>query len=98
MRALGDLEPRVENDEGVPVAGVAVELESVELGESVIAWLEAGRVQSDGLRTDASGKLVVRRIPRGEYRWTIRTDGRSESGMFVVPSSRVARESTRFGG
>lgn len=90
VRRTGDLELLVVKPGGAPAAGVSLELDSVEFGESVGAWIAAGRVEcpSGASVTDAAGRLVLRGLPRGEYRWSIG----ASSAVVSVPPRAVGRE------
>jgi len=68
FRRLGDLEVTVLDAYGKPLAGVAVEVRSVEFGTSVADWLAAGRVKSStGLVTNAGGRIAIEGLPNGPY-------------------------------
>ena len=83
VRRLGAMEPTFIDSTGSVLAGEAMLLEYVPTGESVADWIAAGKlkVSPDALRTDASGRLHLNRIPHGTYRWRF---GESE-GVIDVP-------------
>jgi len=70
LRRLGSARIRAKSGVGNPVEGVSVELIDVATGARVADWIEKGEVgaPANGLRTDASGALVVHGLPRGSYR------------------------------
>jgi hypothetical protein len=72
VRRLGDLRMRVVNADGVAVGDAEVELRDAASGESVLAWIESGRVQADGgLVTDHLGEIELGGLPHGAYLWEV---------------------------
>jgi hypothetical protein len=94
LRRTGDLEFVLTQPGGSPAAGRALELKSTEFGESVDAWLVAGRVSSPqgAVRTDSDGRFVVRGLPHGEYRWSCG----ASNGVLRVPPRALARETVQL--
>jgi len=86
LPALGDLVLRLVDSGDVPLAGVEIRLESVELGESVSLWLDAGRVRGS-LRTDRAGEARLQGLPEGEYEWS--ADGPARGRLRVMPGTRT---------
>jgi hypothetical protein len=90
MRRLADLELRVLDPNGLPVAGAYVTLTSVELGEEVNAWLRDGRVRgASETRTGPSGKLRLEGLPRGAYAWSVSHANGPLSGTFELSPGGV---------
>jgi hypothetical protein len=89
VRRTGDLELVVESG-GSPLAGAELRLESEEYGVEVGDWIAQRRVEcpQGAARTDGEGKLLLRGLPRGDYRWTC---GASK-GRVSVPPRAAARE------
>lgn len=87
MRRLGDARIGVRSRDGLPVSAVEIELRSEEFGDSVAAWLAAGRVESaTGLVSDRRGEILVEGLPRGRYTWSVPAAEGSGSGAFeLVP-------------
>jgi len=85
LRRLGDLGLEVRTSAGVPTAGVAVQLTSLEFEADVAEWIEAERVPETDLVTDASGQIQIGRLPSGPYRWQIRLS----QGEFVEGTLEV---------
>lgn len=85
VRRLAGLTVDVLTPLGAPVAAAEVVLISEEFGETVEAWMSAGRVPSSPLLTDGAGSVRVERIPNGTYSWTVRREGESNSGVVSVP-------------
>ncbi|HED66115.1 MAG TPA: carboxypeptidase regulatory-like domain-containing protein [Planctomycetes bacterium] len=84
LRRLGDLRIRLISEEGVPLAGVALELTDRTTGASVADWLERGLVEGGSERTDAAGELFLSRLPEGEYRVRVAGPGGVELGVVEV--------------
>jgi hypothetical protein len=82
VRRLGDLDVTVDRVSGTSAAGLRVELESVEFGDSVATWIADGRVSSSSgsMVTDSQGRLSLTGLPRGTYRWA----AGGESGLVEV--------------
>jgi len=70
LRRLGSARIRAKTGVGNAIEGVGVELVDVATGVRVADWIEKGEVPApaNGLRTDASGALVIHGLPRGSYR------------------------------
>jgi hypothetical protein len=88
VRRLGDLDLSVQRLSGASAAGLVLELEALELGTSVAAWIEEGLVSSStgSLATDGEGRLGLTGLPRGSYRWT----AEGQSGVVDVLAGRRA--------
>lgn len=73
VRRLADVAFEVRSASAAAVEGLRVEFESVEFGERASEWLAKQRISASdaGLRLDASGKLELRGLPHGRYRWSI---------------------------
>jgi protocatechuate 3,4-dioxygenase beta subunit len=93
VRRTGALELELRRPGDVAAAGMPIELVSEEFGASVGEWIAAGRVRgaAQGLVADAQGRLELRDLPRGRYRWSCGT----ASGVLDVPPGAVAREVLR---
>lgn len=93
MRRLADLELSFLGRDGLPVAGLAVELRARELAGDVATWLAEERVRSStGTTTDASGSIRIERLPHGPYDWSVSLGGESVSGSVLIPPAKLARE------
>jgi hypothetical protein len=88
VRRLGGVEVTVRNGAGALLRDTAVALYCSDLKSDVATWINDGRVSGEvsQLVTDASGKVHINGLPRGDYRWTI---GESASGTFVVVGGAV---------
>lgn len=75
LRGLGDLRLAARDAGGAPVAGLAVSLFSLALGEEVAGWVADGLVAAPagGLRTGPDGVLELEGLPEGAYRWELAT-------------------------
>ncbi len=71
IRQLADLEVEVRASGGLPVPGLAIGLQSVEFDAEVETWIAEGRCESDGLSSDEKGRIGVRGLPHGPYRWSL---------------------------
>jgi hypothetical protein len=92
MRRLADLEFRLLSADGLPVAGMPVELTSMEFDLPVEAWLEEEKVRaSRGLTTDHEGAIHVEGLPRGEYSWSSNVDGTTLTGSFELAPAQMNR-------
>ncbi len=92
------LELEVRNAEGVPVAGLPLELVSLDFSTSVTAWIADGRVlaSDDALRTDAHGLLRLERLPEGSYEWSTRgPSGEEHRGTCAAASGPATRVGIR---
>lgn len=68
-----------------PLAGQALELEHVGLGEGPGLWAALGLVPSADMVSDGQGRVVLDGWPRGTYRWRAeRPDGAIASGEFEL--------------
>lgn len=94
VRRTGALELELRRAGDVAAAGAPLELVSEEFDVSVSEWLAAGRVRgaSQRLVADASGRIELRELPRGRYRWSCG----SANGAIDVPPGAVAREVLRL--
>lgn len=86
IRRLGDLTLELKAENGLPISGQAVDLESVEFSASVATWLADERVQAaDGLTSDRKGLIHIQGLPRGTYRWSVTAaTGETYSGQAEV--------------
>ena len=99
VRRLGTLSVQAESA-GQPAAHARLELVSVEFSESVDSWLAAARIESSSgsMDLDASGTLVLNGLPRGDYRWKLRsTTGREQAGSTTVEAGQPALLFVRLG-
>lgn len=73
VRRLSSVAFEVGSASGAAVEGLRVELESVEFNERASEWLAQQRIWASdaALRLDASGRLELRGLPHGRYRWSI---------------------------
>ena len=86
FRRRGDLRLQLRTVTGEGLAGVPVELGSVEFStESVATWFAGGFVKTGagGLQTDHMGELSVTGLPNGKFTWDAPSVGLS--GVIVVP-------------
>jgi hypothetical protein len=86
FRRRGDLRLRIQSATGQALAGIPIQLTSVEFStESVLSWLTAGLVKAgvSGLQTDCQGALIVSGLPNGKFTWDAPSVGLS--GMITVP-------------
>ncbi|MCK6448124.1 MAG: carboxypeptidase-like regulatory domain-containing protein [Planctomycetes bacterium] len=93
VRRTGGVEFDVRGTLGEAVLGAELVLEHAELGEDLAAWTAEGRLvaPANGWRSDATGRLRIAGIPRGEYRWSFAlADGRSASGTVEIPPAGTA--------
>jgi hypothetical protein len=93
MRKTGSLDLLVRSGAEGPLAGVAVELESLDLSANLRDWVNAGSIVlgERSLDTDAEGRLHVEGIPNGRYRATVQSvDGAPFSREFEVPRGATA--------
>ncbi len=69
VRRLGTADVALRSADGAPLAGVPVELTSVEFGETWSDWVAAGRAPApvQGFLTDARGGIRAADLPRGDY-------------------------------
>ncbi|HVS17455.1 MAG TPA: carboxypeptidase-like regulatory domain-containing protein, partial [Planctomycetota bacterium] len=68
-----------------PLAGQALELEHVALGEGPAHWAALGLLPSADTVSDGQGRIVLDGWPRGAYRWRAeRPDGSIASGDFEL--------------
>jgi hypothetical protein len=79
----------VRNAAGALLRDTAVALSCSDLKADVATWFHDGRVSGEvsQLVTDASGKVHINGLPRGDYRWSI---GESASGTFAIVGGTVA--------
>ena len=89
VRRLGSASVRVRSNHGVPQSGLALELVDETSGARVGEWIRTGALAEPegGLRTGATGSLVVHAIPHGTYRCTLdsATGERIERTVVVPP-------------
>ncbi len=90
MRRLGDILCLVRNQAGLPVAGQAIGLHSLEFEVDVARWVEDGRVEAGaGLVSDQEGRVRVEGLPHGPYRWTLSTSGEPFEGIVTTEPGTV---------
>lgn len=79
--------------DGLPLAGVALSVESVEFATNVSSWIADGAITASHAAcvTDGQGRLRLDGLPRGPYRWSVTLDdGVQIGGNFdVEPQRRV---------
>jgi hypothetical protein len=92
VRRLGGLAVETRSVNGLPIAGVQIELLHQELGESISEWAAQGRIllSSGGLVTDSSGYAVLQGIPNGVYSWRAPIGQKLLSGEIAVPAKSIA--------
>ncbi|MBI5364715.1 MAG: carboxypeptidase regulatory-like domain-containing protein [Planctomycetes bacterium] len=99
VRRLGNVEFRVTTTLGNPVVGARFELHSVERDHSVAQWIEEGAVPApaQGLRTDEQGRLAVRGLPNGEFRFqALLPNGATLEGTITVPPANTLEHPIRI--
>ena len=69
LRRLGQLEIRVIDANGLPLAGAFVSVTDLESGRSVSGWISRGFVQasSPDQTTDKNGRLTLSNLPAGKF-------------------------------
>ena len=93
VRRLGSVRLDLRTPYGMPVGGVAIDLESMELLQQVSSWVNAGlvRCSSADLKTSTDGSLRFDAIPNGPYRWRAVLDsGEVVEGEVTVPPQSTA--------
>ncbi len=94
VRRLGDLEIELHSVSNLSVSQLAVDVTSLEFGTNVLEWVQGGRVTSSSpvLQADATGRVRVEGLPRGDYRWTVvTTAGEAVEGIATVPPAATER-------
>lgn len=95
VRRLGAIEFMVRNPAGLPIAGQAIDLRSIEFNMSVREWASAGAVELSlaDLQTDLEGKARFEALPNGPFEWRMAfSDGTVRSGSVMVPPKALATE------
>ncbi len=96
VRRLGDVAFEVRSASGAPVEGLEVELLSEEFNERAGDWLAKRRISASNAdsRVDARGKLELRGLPHGKYRWSIvgRDGVLATNEVELAPRARVSVE------
>jgi hypothetical protein len=94
VRRTGELEFVIRRPGGAPAAGALVELHSVEFDTNVADWVAAGLVAGAerGLVTDGEGRIRLRGLPHGSYRWSCA----GASGAASVPPNALASEAIQL--
>jgi len=93
VRRLGSVEFILRTPYGNPASGVVVELESVEMAQSVSSWLQSGRarVSNSNSKTGGDGRLRFDALPNGPYRWrAVTPEGDTMEGEVAVPPQSLA--------
>jgi hypothetical protein len=88
LRRLGSARIRAKSGAGNPVEGASIEVVDTATGARVADWIQKGEVPGPdgGLRTDASGTLVIHGLPRGSYRCVLTaTSGATLERALEVP-------------
>jgi hypothetical protein len=68
-----------------PLAGQALELEHVGLGEGPALWAALGLLETAETVSDGQGRIALENWPRGTYRWRAeRPDSAAASGEFML--------------
>lgn len=91
VRRLGELLVTIRDEGGAPLAGQVLELSSIEYERAVGALFESGLAPgaAPDLVSDAQGRVVIARLPRGEYAWRVA----ERSGVVsVLPLARATLE------
>ncbi len=87
IRRLGDLLFEIRASNGLPVLGQSIKLWSVEFDTDVGTWVSKRDVKStNGLVSDQKGRIQVKGLPNGIYRWSLLTSaGEVLQGEVEVP-------------
>jgi hypothetical protein len=87
LRRVGNLTFELRNSDGLPVAGQAIEVQSLEYGLPVATWLAAKSVAAGptGLTTDGKGRVELKGLPNGAYHWSTGGNGAPEGVLKVPP-------------
>jgi hypothetical protein len=94
MRRLADLEFKLLGLDGLPIADVPVEFESIEFDVPIDAWLAAERIRAPGgLTTDKRGTIRVEGLPRGSYSWSLTAFEQPLSGSIELEPAKENRAS-----
>jgi hypothetical protein len=97
MRRLADLEFTLLSAEGLPIADVPVEFESLEFELPIDAWLAQERIRAPGgLTTDGRGKVRVEGLPRGTYSWSLTAFEQPLSGSIELEPAKANRASAHL--
>jgi hypothetical protein len=97
IRRRGGLALLVLAGAGLPLAGMQVNLRSREFEQDVREWVSEGRVGGEGgLTTDANGRVVLTRLPRGPYEWSFTdAEGNAWSGEVEVLPGQITEYTAR---
>ena len=101
LRRPGELVTLVYGPDGLPAAGARLALRSVQYGETVSGWVDAGRLAANRVRlvADATGRCEVRGLPCGPYDWEVRyPDGSTSTGRLEVVEAARAPITLTAGG
>jgi hypothetical protein len=94
MRRLADLEFTLLSPDGLPVADVPVELESLEFDVPIDTWLREEKIRAPGgLTTDERGTIRVEGLPRGEYSWSLTAFEQPLTGSIELEAAKQNRAS-----
>lgn len=87
VRRVGDLDLEFVKAGQGPLANQPLALECLTLGERALDWIASGKLMgfASGLMTDHDGKLILSRLPHGEYRWS----AAGSSGSFRLEPGEV---------
>jgi RNA polymerase sigma-70 factor (ECF subfamily) len=95
LRRLADVDLVVLGVDGLPVAGVPVQLTSTEFATDVTSWLAEERVHSDtGLVTNLNGRVRLEGLPNGPYGWVISLPEAESAGAFRLDPGKNVRNLT----
>jgi hypothetical protein len=91
IRRLGGVLFELRTAQGLPLAHQRLELASVEFQRDVDSWIEQKRVTGPAeLQSDLRGEILLERLPRGSYRWSLRSpSGEELTGSLEVPAGQV---------
>jgi hypothetical protein len=89
IRRRGGILLQFEDEGGVPLAGLHLDLESLEYSTSVRVWLEEGAVVGT-LATDVNGQAHVDGLPHGAFSWRCSLSQLGlRTGVCEVPPGRI---------
>jgi len=94
VRRLASARVRARSASGAPLAGIVLELTSVEFNERASEWLGAGRITSStgAMALDSTGELHLQGLPHGKYRWIASAGAEGLAAGEVVLAPRAVAE------